>query len=327
MYVSSRLRTLFSPLWRASAPLSAVSLAMLPLLLACLIGLWLDPRTVLGAPVWLKPAKFAASVALYGLTLSWILSLLSEHGRTRRVVGWTSAVVLVLELALICVQAGRGTASHFNAATRLDQVLYSLMGIAIVTQTVVSVLVAVALWRQRLADAALSWALRLGMVLTIAGASLGGVMTRPTDTQLAELRSGQVSAVGAHTVGAPDGGPGLPGTGWSSQHGDLRVAHFLGLHALQVLPLLALGLRRTRSTELQRVRLVKAAAGSYAAFVALALWQALRGQGLLAPDALTSVALVGWLVASALGAAWALRTRAAARDAPHDSALLAVREC
>lgn len=303
---ASRVRALLSPLWQASAPLTAASLATLPVLAACLLGLWLDPRTVLGAPVWLKPAKFAASIALYGLTLSWILSLLSQHARTRRIVSWSSASVLVLELGIICAQAARGTSSHFNAATPLDRVLYSLMGLAIVGQTLVSVLVAVALWRERLADAPLRWALRLGMVVTIAGAFLGGVMTRPTQAQLAKLRAGApVSAIGAHTVGAADGGPGLPGTGWSREHGDLRVAHFAGLHALQVLPLLALGLRRTRRSEPERVRLVKVAAASYATLVALLLLQALRGQSLLSPDAITGLGLASWLGASGLAAAWA----------------------
>lgn len=304
---SSRIRAWLSQLWAASAPLTAASLAMLPLLAACLLGLWLDPRVVTGAPVWLKPAKFAASVALYGLTLSWILSLLPQHQRVRRIVGRTSAAVLLLELVIICTQAARGVPSHFNASTPLDRALYLVMGTAIVLQTVVSVAVAVALWRTKLADEALGWALRLAMVVTIAGASLAGAMTRPTQAQLAELRSGQVTSIGAHTVGAPDGGPGLPGTGWSREHGDLRVAHFLGLHALQVLPLVALGLRRTRRSQQQRARLVQAAAGSYAGVVALSLWQALRGQPLLAPDALTAAALLGWLAASALAVAWALR--------------------
>ena len=69
-------------------------------------------------------------------------------------------------------------------------------------------------------------------------------MTRPTAAQLDEARAtGRMAIAGAHTVGAPDGGPGLPGTGWSVEHGDLRIPHFVGLHAMQILPLLALALR------------------------------------------------------------------------------------
>ena len=118
--------------------------------------------------------------------------------------------------------------------------IFGTMGSAIVVQTLVGVAVAVALWRQTFADRALGWALRLGLAISIVGAAIGGLMTRPTDAQLAEARAtGRMAVVGAHTVGAPDGGPGVPGTGWSREHGDLRVPHFLGLHAMQALPLLA----------------------------------------------------------------------------------------
>ena len=147
---------------------------------------------------------------------------------------------------------------------------------------------AVALWRQQFQDRALGWALRLGMVITIAGASTGGLMTRPTDAQLEQIvATRQATIIGAHTVGAPDGGPGLPGTGWSVEHGDLRVPHFIGLHALQVLPVIALLLWRRRIEDRRRARLMVVAGGSYAALFLILIWQALRGQALVSPDALT----------------------------------------
>lgn len=159
---------------------------------------------------------------------------------------------------------------------------------------------AVALWREALPDRALGWALRLGLTITIVGALSGGLMTRPTPDQLQVLQAGgPATVVGAHTVGAPDGGPGLAGTNWSVSHGDLRVSHFVGLHALQALALVAFALRRRRRlTDDARVRLVQTAAASYATLFVLLLWQALRGQSVVAPDAVTLTALAAWAAAT-----------------------------
>jgi hypothetical protein len=111
-----------------------------------------------------------------------------------------------------------------------------------------------------------------------------------------------MTIAGAHTVGAPDGGPGLTGTGWSRSHGDLRVAHFVGLHALQVLPILALVLRRRPLPDVVRVRLVKVAAASYAALFVILLAQALRGVPVASPDTSTIVQLGAWAVTTVLAA-------------------------
>src|SRR4030095_10624946 len=166
-----------------------------------------------------------------------------------------------------------------------------------VVQTIMSVSVAVALWRQRFDDRARGGALRIGMVITIVGASLGGMMTRPTNAQLDQMRATQQASpiIGAHTVGAPDGGRGLPGTGWSIEHGDIRVPHFIGLHALQVRRVIALVLWRRRIEDARRARLMMVAGGSYATIFLILVWQALRGQALVGPDALTLTALVAWV--------------------------------
>jgi hypothetical protein len=277
-----RLRNGLATLWRAEPLLTGSGLFLLALLIPAAIGLWVDPRLITGVPAWLKPAKFAISTAIYVLTLAWVFTYLPEWPRTRRLVGRTTAVVLIGELAIVNLQAWRGTPSHFNVGTPLDAALLAVMGIGILIQTAASVAVAVALWRQRFTDRALGWALRLGMTLTIIGAMTGGLMTRPTPAQMTAVRAtGRMPTVGAHTVGAPDGGPGLPLTGWSTRNGDVRVPHFVGLHALQILPLVTLLLFRRR-TESTRLRLTLIVAAVYAAVFVALLVQAMRGLPLLA---------------------------------------------
>ena len=280
-------------LWQSDRPLTATGLAMLPLLALFLVGLVLDSRAVTGAPVWLKPAKFAASIAIYTFTLAWAFSYLRDWRRVRSIVGWTTALVLVVEMLIIATQAARGTTSHFNVSSALDAVLFSIMGAGIALQTLIAVGAAAALWLARFDDAAMGWAVRFGLTIAILGASTGGLMVQPTDEQREALRSSApVAIVGAHTVGAPDGGAGLPGTGWSLDHGDIRVAHFVGLHAFQVLPFVALLLRRRHWDVVARTRATLVASASYAALVGLLLWQALRGQSIVRPD-LTTLEAVG----------------------------------
>ena len=301
---------MLATLWRASAPLTVTGFAMLAVLALTAAGLAIDPCLVTGAPAWLKPAKFALSISIYAFTLAWIFSFLASWPKTGRVVGRITAFVMFLEMAIIALQAFRGTTSHFNGSTPLDMALGITMGLAIVTQTLSTMAVAVALWRHRFADASLGWALRLGMTMTIVGAFTGGLMTTPTEQQLAAARAGEgMTIAGAHTVGAPDGGPGMPGTGWSTEHGDLRVPHFLGLHALQALPIVALVLARRKLSDAIRVRVVVIAAISYGALFGILLMQALRGQSLLMPDALTLTLLASWLLSTIAAMAVAASSR------------------
>ena len=203
-----RAADLLDRLWRASPPLTAVGLLMVVVAGASVVGMLVDPRVITGAPAWLKPFKFAVSTAVYSLTLAWIFRWLPDWPRARRVVGWTTAIVFVLEVAVIDAQAWRGTTSHFNVSTPLNATLFAIMGAAILLQTFVSVAIAVALWRQRFTDRVLGWALRLGMTLTIVGAMTGPLMTRPTTAQLADARAGaRMTTAGAHSVGGVDGGP------------------------------------------------------------------------------------------------------------------------
>lgn len=251
-------------LWHASRPLTAAGVVMLVVLVGTLAAMVVDPRVIAGAPAWLKPAKFAVSTAIYALTLAWLFTYLPERRRLKRIVGWGTAAVLVLEVALIDMQAARGVISHFNVATGFDAAVFSVMGVAIVFAWGSAIALSVALFRQTFADPALGWAIRIGMLLTVLGSGMGGLMTSPTAEQIATVRATHVmSNSGAHTVGAADGGPGLPGTGWSRAHGDLRVPHFLGLHAVQIVPVLTLILGHRIASTAWRRRAALVVAASY----------------------------------------------------------------
>ncbi|MFJ8817625.1 hypothetical protein [Amycolatopsis thermoflava] len=279
-------------------------------------GLALDDRVLLGAPIWLKPLKFAVSIALYCVTWAWMLTLLRRGQRLAARVSTAIAVIVLVEYAIIVLQVVRGRASHFNAATAFDATLFTVMGISIAALWTGTLVLTILLLRTEITDAATRWAIRLGAVVSLAGLGLGGLMIGPTDEQARSMRDGTFEGlIGAHSVGVADGGPGMPLTGWSTTGGDLRIPHFVGMHALQVLPLFALLLTvlarrvaRLRSGVV-RARLVAVAGAGYAGLVALVTWLALRGQPLIHPDARTLAALAGIVVAVAAGVAWSLAAR------------------
>ena len=276
-------------------PLVLFGWSMALLIPVSLVGLLLDDRLVVNSPIWLKPFKFAVSLALYAFTLAWLLTYLKRFQR----VGWWAGTVLAAagaaEMVVIVGQVVRGRRSHFNFETPLDATLFSIMGATIVVLWVTHAIVAVLLWRTKIENEALSWSIRLGLVISFLGLGVGFLMTQPKPGQA--LDGG---TLGSHTIGAADGGAYMAITGWSTEHGDLRVGHFVGMHALQVLPVLIALLGNRAGTKLAWVL-----SGSFLGIFLLVTWQALRGQPLFQPDGTTLLALAGIVVATALGVVWA----------------------
>src|SRR5262245_14468255 len=93
-------------------PLTALVISMLVALIIFAIGWVVDPRIITGAPVWLKPAKFAVSIAIYGATLLWLLTYVTDRPRLVAVISWLVALGVGIELILVAMQAFRGTTSH-----------------------------------------------------------------------------------------------------------------------------------------------------------------------------------------------------------------------
>lgn len=294
---------------RGHKPLLVGALGSVALTVVTLVGLLLDDRMLTGAPIWLKPFKFGVSIAIYTVTLAWLVSY-AERGR--RIAWWTGtifSVMLVGELVAITIQVVRGTTSHFNYTTPLDSVIWTSMAIMIVVAWFSNLILAVVLLRERIADRAVASALRAGLGVALVGMAVAFLMTTPS-IGVAQISDNGI--IGSHSIGVPDGGPGLPIVGWSTEAGDLRVSHFFGIHALQAIPLfcLALVLLAGRFGRLRdesvRVRLVRTVSVGYLGFVLLTAWQAVRGQSVIHPDATTLLAAGILFLATAIGVVAAL---------------------
>ncbi len=193
-----------------------------------------DARMVLGSNVWIKPMKFGISVSIYAFTLAWIVSLFQRAivqtagpdpltRRLRRLGLWIS-IMMYGEILFVTLQAARGVRSHFNHDSPLDDAIYSIMGLMILANTILVVVFFLPAFQHRFSGRltpALRLGIQTGVVIFLIGSVFGGIM----------------SGLDRHTIGGADGGAGIPVLNWSTRFGDVRMVHALGLHALQVLPI------------------------------------------------------------------------------------------
>ncbi|MEI8086400.1 MAG: hypothetical protein WCG93_09315 [Paludibacter sp.] len=178
---------------------------------------------LLGVSIWNKPFKFALSIGVYSISMSWYCYYLPLFNTA--LFNWTVIILFGFEIIYIALQAVRGQKSHYNLSTPLYAFLYLLMGLSAVIVTLYTAYVGVLFLINDFQNLPMAylWAIRFGIIIFVIfsfeGALMGGRMS--------------------HSVGGEDGSMGIPVLNWSQKIGDLRIAHFIGMHALQVLPLLA----------------------------------------------------------------------------------------
>jgi hypothetical protein len=251
-------------------PLVAVALAHVLLGVACLAILPIDlPPLVDGSHRALKPMKFGFSIGVFLASSSLLLRTLDLDPTGKRVPSLVLAGTMTVEMGAVVLQAIRGRASHFNVATAQDAAIWRLMVGAIVVATAAMLVIAITATVRPLRDdrgasldPLLSTAWRMGVwsfgLAAFSGFTMGGRMR--------------------HDVGGSDDVVSVGPLGWSVNLGDLRVAHFVGLHALQLLPLTAWALLRLPITAPARWGLLGLTAALHAALGLGATLRALEGR-------------------------------------------------
>ncbi|MEO7674674.1 MAG: hypothetical protein ABIU09_11435 [Pyrinomonadaceae bacterium] len=247
---------------RALTIAGAISFACFVIFSAAML---FDSTQVLGINRWIKPVKFFISIAIFLWTVAVYLKHVKGGEKLAAILSWAFILIFTIEMVVIVLQSARGTTSHFNNSTAFDGMMYAIMGLSIAASTILTGIIAFLYFRSEIdLPRSIVWGMRLGLVVFLAGSFEGGYMS----TQI------------GHAVGVADGGAGLPLVNWSTTGGDLRVAHFLGLHAFQAVPLFAYMLERLRVG--MSTPLTAGFAFIYFSIFTLVFVQALLGRPLLA---------------------------------------------
>jgi hypothetical protein len=225
---------------------------------------------------WRKPIVFGLSFGVTLATVAWILNFLRVRTATAWVVVGVLSATSVGEVSLITMQTWRGVASHFNESTPFDAAVFSTMGMLVGLVGLVTVFVTVRSFFAQDAPSSLAWAIRAGLVLMIVSQAVGV----------------QMIVEGGNTFGAA---------------GALKVPHAVTLHAVQVLPALAVLLSLSDLSERRRLQTVGVGALGYALLIAATMLQTYDGRGPLDPGLASSVtavmglALLTWSAVRSIG--------------------------
>jgi hypothetical protein len=184
------------------------------------------PANPLPVNPWIKPIKFSMSFSTFASTISLLLMALQIPQWQLKLARRVIAVSVALEIFSLSAQAWRSAYSSAGHSL-LDS------GLAQMTNTMVMINTAIVMWMLALfymnrvrtdrVDGPMVAAIRYSILIFLVGNAIGGYML----------------ARGSHTVGASDRTPGLPFVNWSIIGGDLRIAHFIAIHAIQIVPLFA----------------------------------------------------------------------------------------
>jgi len=265
--VRARPGRLLAELFDRQRTLAGYGLALLLLAIPLLVLQQFDPRLLHGVSVWVKPVKFLVSVGIFSLTAAWFFGYVRPERRRAWPMRATTGMLVAMgsfELLWIGWQASQGLDSHFNTSTPFFALMYALMGVSAVLLLGTTLPLALEIGRRPAPGLRPDFvaAVVVGLVLSfLLGGALGGYMSAQT----------------GHSVGAQGGH--LPLFGWNRSGGDLRIAHFLGIHAEQVIPLLA-ALAAPLAARARWLVLAAGAAAYVAATVAV-FAQAVAGRALL----------------------------------------------
>lgn len=284
----------FAELYRRDKALALTGWLHVALLAVMLVAAFYDTRTILGINPWIKPMKFASSIAIYVWTLAWFLDYVAGPNWVKRLISYVTSLGMVVEIVCISLQSIRGTTYHFNIHTAFDSAIFIAMGIFIGANMFLAAFFLLILFlKPEVSPPAYLWSVRLSVFITILAGIEGTIMITHFGHSVGRDETGPepivptIEEVDGRRVNTAnilrDGDPGLAIVNFSTEGGDLRIAHGWGLHALQVIPFFGfiVSRRRNQFSDLTAMTLVLGFTALYTAVGIFLFYQAVQGYPLI----------------------------------------------
>ncbi len=216
-----------------------------------------------GAVSWRKPVVFGMSFGILAWSAVWVVRQLPV-----RRWGWLPIALLgggsIVEVLAITMQRWRGEPSHFSYRTGFDAAVWAVMsGTILLVALALAVLLVWSLVQSRGTPAS-----RMAVVAGLSAVMVSGYI------------GVDMAAVGEAAAAATGQAPASIVFGAA---GSAKLAHALGMHGLQVLGVLAIGLGLRPTPTRTQVGLMTLAAAGYASVFAAVVASAYGGRAWTSP--------------------------------------------
>ena len=176
-----------------------------------------DDTQVLGKNAWVYPFKYYFSIGIFIWSMGWYLYYLNNTIQ-RNILIWAFLLTTLVQSTFVLINSIRGLPSFYNPETPFDKMMFGIQTINNIIFIVLMIVTTYLFYFQKKNSKSqhFTWAIRMGMLIFLVGLFIGVYMMLLNNHAIVD------------TIKLKN-----------EKQGNFKVPFFLGIHGLQIIPLLS----------------------------------------------------------------------------------------